>query len=340
MNKSKVGIVVLNFNCSDYTIACVKSIVNSTYDNFICFIIDNGSSLEERSALENKLHVLFSSINCSSSSLNIQSQYHETDSFYTSKVVLIRISNNVGYAGGNNIGIQHAIDNGCDLIWILNNDTIVDSQALRFLVAYAGLNPWAGIIGCCIMDYNTQNIQCIGGARYMWLTGKSYNFLSAADCFSAEHVIKHLFTDYISGASIMVRKDVLEQIGYFDERFYLYHEEVDLAERCAKHGIKLGVSLEARIWHKGGASTGSISSLRSRSVHSVYFVERGCILLSRKHHSFVTAMLAVARVIHGISFLMVGRRDCFTWCMKGILDGLRGALGTRPDNVVARMDVQ
>lgn len=162
-------------------------------------------------------------------------------------LIFIQTGNNLGFSGGNNIGIRYALKKGdFGYIWLLNNDTKINRDALTALVETARADPKKGAVGSVIYEMGEpEKIQIWGGARINFLRGVTH-------CFKTPVPSERLH--YIAGSSLLLKRKVLEEVGLFDEGFFLYWEDSDLCFRMRKAGWKLAVAEKSKIWHKGGAS--------------------------------------------------------------------------------------
>ncbi len=163
---------------------------------------------------------------------------------------LIINKDNLGYAGGNNIGIKYALESGADYVFILNPDTTVKSDLLAKLAETAKRNPKAGIIGMAINE-GGKVIYC---GEIEWLKSELKH--------STLHTTHYtLHTDqYIPGAAMFVSKKVFEKIGMFDERYFLYFEDADFCVRAQKARFKLTVAPEATVHHNPSSSTSKLGA--------------------------------------------------------------------------------
>ena len=157
-----------------------------------------------------------------------QYELHSTvDDFLDNfKIVIIKNTNNLGYAGGNNVILKHILQyDRFTYIWLLNNDTIVHSKALEELLMYMDMHKDVGICGSKIYYYNIPSrIQACGGAFYNKWLGVISN------CDNDILAFKHKLS-YIVGASMMITGDCLRSIGFLSEEYFLYFEELDWANR-------------------------------------------------------------------------------------------------------------
>lgn len=245
-----ISIVVLNWNGADDTLACLDSLAALTYPNFYVIVVDNGST--DDSLLKLRAY-------CADFPL-----------------ALLETGRNLGYAGGNNVGTQHALDHGADFVLVLNNDTTVAPDLLECLVESAQRNSDAGVFSARIMYFDEPEIIWFDGGRWNSSTmrlewpgqGETELILSSTD-----HD-----TDYACGAALFFRSEVARQIGLLDESFFLVWEEVDWGFRARKAGWRNVVVPAAKVWHKIGVSFGSESSpLRT------YFSIRNELLWFSRH---------------------------------------------------------
>jgi hypothetical protein len=181
---------------------------------------------------------------------------------------------NTGYAGGNNLGIRHALRRGAQQVVLLNNDTVVAPQFAQRLRAAAGAHPEYGVLGPVInfMDEPHQ----------VMTDGVVFNRASVAGFFQRRPAPLSTGAvtevDIVNGCCIMVAARVFRRIGLIDERFFLVHEESDLCLRARRAGYRCGVLGETLVWHKG-----SSAFQRSGKRLQRYYDARNLSLLLHKH---------------------------------------------------------
>lgn len=200
-------------------------------------------------------------------------------------LVLIQTGANLGYAGGNNVGLRYAQSRGdAAYVWLLNNDTVIHPRALAALVETAEENPRAGMVGSRLMYYGDPGrIQAIAGGTVLSWSGLTRHLgAEQTDVGRWSEVIE---PDYVTGASMLVRSAVLDDVGLLDERYFLYSEEVDWCLRAREAGWRLLYAPGSTVWHKGGQSVQYSSPLHD------YHTVRGMLLLVRR---FYPARLPVA----------------------------------------------
>jgi GT2 family glycosyltransferase len=193
-------------------------------------------------------------------------------------LTLIQTGANLGFAGANNVGIRWIQGRGdAAYVWLLNNDTVVDREALTALVEEAEREADAGMIGSLLLEYDEpERIQAVGGGHLIRWQGFTHH---VGEGRRADEVWEgSLEPDYVTGASMLVRRAVLDQTGGLDTRYFLYSEEVDWCLRARELGWRMRAALASRVWHKGGKSVRHGSPLHD------YHAVRGMLLLVRRFH--------------------------------------------------------
>ncbi len=216
----KVIAIVLNFNGKADTKECIDSLLLSTYSNLEIVIVDNGSRDES---------VAFFKANYPS-------------------IHLIESSDNLGYAGGNNLGIRYALEKKADYIFVLNNDTIVDARAIGEFVDASHILSNHILGGSVYTYHNKDELQHFGG---IWLAKKG-KFKNLPDGKFDTKTSSEL--DFLTGCALFIPRIVFEKIGLFEQRFFLYYEEIDFCFRARKNGFQLSFVPEPKIWHKESKS--------------------------------------------------------------------------------------
>jgi len=221
----KVHVVVLNWNGWSDTAACLSSLQHLNYRNFRVIVVDNGSTDDSVS--------------------RIRMQFPAVD--------LIETRKNLGFAGGCNVGIAHSLAQGVDYIWLLNNDTTVHHAALQSLVEVAESDCRIGAVGSAIYSAgNPQRLEAWGGGCVNFWLGRSRHILKPVS-------VKKI--QFITGASLLLPRKVMETQGQFDDRFFMYWEDADYCFRLRRAGWRLAVAGQSKVWHKGSASVGHTSAL-------------------------------------------------------------------------------
>lgn len=241
-----VAIVIVNYNGSRDTIACVKSLLLSTYEQYRIIIVDNASNVENLSLLKNGLN-----------EYRLVSQGSNIYYYLNRKIILLISSYNGGFAVANNIGAKYVIDNFCELdnIWFLNNDTIVKSDTLKLLADYLNSSdPKLGILGNKLLFLdNPKKIQAIGGT-YNKIFARC-NHVGAYEIDEGQYENCKKKIDYVVGASMFVKKSFIMDVGFMSEDYFLYFEELDWIIRGKYRGWYFDCLLDAIVFHKEGGST-------------------------------------------------------------------------------------
>jgi len=282
-NSPLVYIIILNWNGWEDTIECLDSLLQINYSNYRIVLCDNNSqdrSLEQiKQWLDNRLSPTY--IECS--------QFQDIKDTYGHQIILMPTGANLGFAGGNNIGIRSALsDSNCDYVWILNNDTTVDPNALTALVDRFQLDPNIGICGSKLIYYYQRDlVQAWGGGRYdKWLGVANNLGMGASIELKVDSLEVEKTLDFIMGASMLVSRSFIKDVGLMNEQYFLCFEELDWIVR-AKGKYKLGYADRSIVYHKEGGSTGNNSDKNQRSYLSDYYNQRSYILFTRTYYPYL-----------------------------------------------------
>ena len=246
MNRPKVAIILLNWNGKADTIECMESLGKVTYPNYEIWIVDNDSS---------------------DGSVELFRQRYPG-------VGLIVNDKNLGFAGGNNVGIRRAMEDGAEMLLLLNNDTVVYPDFLDRMVQVAEGDEHVGIVGPKICFYSAPDKIWSAGGTINMFTGAIGNFGEGLpqDRFSG---VKRV--DYVSGCALLIKSSVIRQIGLMDEDYFLYFEETDWNVRAHEKGYISVVNYDACILHKSGMAVNKIKG------SDYYYVPRNLPLFIRKN---------------------------------------------------------
>jgi hypothetical protein len=247
-----VSILVLNWNSCHLTVECVESLRSLDYGNHEVVLIDNGS--EDGS--EALLRTTFPDLK------------------------LIQTGRNLGYAGGNNRGIAHALSRGSEYIWLLNNDTRVHPGALRALVDALATRPQAGIAGSKIFSMeDPERLSYAGGRFDPWKGRALHQGREETDHGQYDRLET---TDFVTGCSLLVRASVVRTVGPMDERFFLYYEDLDWNLRIQQAGFQSLYVPTSVLWHREGGSLGR-SLGKTMKPDVVYYVARNSLYFYARH---------------------------------------------------------
>ena len=231
-------------------------------------------------------------------------------------LVLVNTGGNLGFAGGNNVGLRYALARGFDCVWLLNNDTVVRPDALRRMAAEIQRDPSVGIVGSTLLYYHAPDtVQAWGGATYNpWLALPRHHgaHRPAAEAVDAAKVERRLA--YVTGASMLVTSRFLREVGLMSEDYFLYFEELDWASRAAGR-FRLAYAPESIVFHKEGGTIGA-SAERKTALADYHFM-RNRILFTRK---FRPAALPTVYFALGVAALRRARRG--EWDRVRMIAGL------------------
>jgi GT2 family glycosyltransferase len=222
-----------------------------------------------------------------------------TPSDANAPLVLIRTGGNLGFAGGNNVGLRYALARGdLESVWLLNNDTVVDPMALQHLVDAMRAEPSMGICGSTLMEYaDPRRVQARGGGTFnAWLALP--RFIGAGerrlDAPADPRGVRRRLA-YVTGASMLVSRRFLETVGLLDEGYFLYFEELDWALRAGGR-FTLGYAPDSVVYHKEGRSIGTHGG-REKSLLSDRYFMRNRLLLTRKYFPRRLATVRLALLV-------------------------------------------
>lgn len=314
---SRVTIILVNWNGWQDTIECLESLLLLDYPDFRIVVCDNGSSdnslqkIKNWAARNNTPTTEYNRIEAETGgSLSVDST-----------LTLIRNNENLGFAGGNNVGLRYVLARGgADYYWLLNNDTVVETGALTHLVARMQRQPTSGICGSTVCLYHDrQRVQALGGGHYCRWIGLPWHYgrFSRRGAEINPHRAE-AWMNYVEGASMLVSKEFLEKIGLLCEDYFLYFEEADWAIRAEGY-FTLAYAPESLIYHKVGGSIGTSSNPATMSYTSDYFNVRNRILFTRRFYP--AALPTVYIVLFGAMLLRIilGKRDRAMMIFKTIL---------------------
>jgi GT2 family glycosyltransferase len=289
-----VYVVTVTWNGKADTLQCLESLRRMTYPNFRLLVVDNGSQDDTVDVLRSKFP----------------------------QVELLANATNLGFSGGFNLGLRHAMAQGAGWLLIINNDTLVAPDLLVELMGHA-TDPAIGMLAPKIYSMSEPNrIWSVGGRRSRWTTEMVDGGHGQVDAGQWEVPLPR---DYFTGCALLLSRALLEDVGLFDaERFSpAYYEDSDLCVRARQAGWRLLLVPSAHVWHKGAASSGGNDSPQER-----YLMARNSVRFFRKHirgwrwaivfpYRLASAMKTTLRLTRDAGWRSIGAH----W--RGLLDGLR-----------------
>jgi len=302
-----VVISLLNFNSKKNTLDCLKSLEDIRKDGFklTIVIIDNASKED----------------------FDLKSKTVKDIS-----LVVIKNNENLGFSGGHNIAIKYALNNRADYILILNNDIYVDKDFLAELLKTAGEDKSVGILSPKIyfasgFEFHKDRYSKNEIGKVLWYAGGEMDWANViglnrgVDEVDKGQYDKDEETEIATGCCMLIKKEVFENIGLFDDKYFLYYEDSDLSMRARRKDFKIMYVSSSVIWHKNAGSAGG-----SGSVLQDYYITRNRLLFGFKFAAF-RSKLALFR--ESLSLFLRGRR----WQKRGAIDFYLGRLGKGSYNV-------
>lgn len=171
------------------------------------------------------------------------------------QVTLFENSNNCGFAGGNNVAMRFAAQEGADYVWLLNNDATVEKDTLTRLVMTAENSQNIGLVSPIIYHFDDRNkIQSCGG--YIDWQQHEYGIILSPESWQDYSTQDHISL-YLWGTALLIKRSVIDKIGYFDEKYFAYTEDRAYCVKAEKAGYRSVIDPNARAFHKWAASTGN-----------------------------------------------------------------------------------
>lgn len=293
----KVFVIVLNWNGKEDTLDCLQSLRSTAYDNYTVVLVDNGSEDDSVAAVREKFP----------------------------EVELVLTGKNLGFAGGNNVGIEYAIKAGADYIFLINNDTTVHPDYLKELVLVAESDAKIGAVGSKIYYHGEPERIWFAGGKINWLKNKGEHI-------GLDEIDKGQFDDikevgYLTGCALLVKREVVEKVGVLEDDYFLYYEDADYSLRIRNAGYKTMYAPKSKIYHKVSRST------KPGSASYVYYHVRNGLVNARRNGDifvkiaiYIFALLLSVKQLVKIIFFPKKRAWAFA-VLRGEKDFLRGKMG-------------
>lgn len=342
--RRRVYVAVLNWNGWTDTIECLESLARLSYPDVTIVVCDNGSTdgsvemiadwaagkLDVHVPADNPLRRLSfppvpKPFPCELPDREDGRHGPAGDDAHriSPRLVILESGENLGFGGGTNVALRYILERqDASYVWLLNNDTIVEPGALDAMVAAVEAAPLAEMCGSTVLSYSEPEVvQAAGGFRYNPWLGTSARLLEsrrAAELagYRADRLARLMYGIY--GASVLVSRRFLEDVGPMCEQYFLYFEEQDWAVRARRRGIGMTVARNSIVYHKEGRSTGA-SSRSKRSELSDYHSIRSRVLFTRRHYPY-----ALPTVILGLVGVVARRVRRGQWNRMGLV--VRAAL--------------
>jgi GT2 family glycosyltransferase len=246
MKCAQVVTVVLNWNGKPDTLACLGSLEKTTYPSHRIVVVDNASADDSVSAIKQQ----FSSVH------------------------VIANRKNLGFSGGNNVGIEWALQQGADYCFVLNNDTLVDSEAISYLVDTIHSDEGIGAVGPLIIYMEQPDTIAALGGEIRWATAEAIQGYNLTPVSQAPGTA--IGTDFLTAAAVLVRKEAILKAGTMPEGYFYGMEDAAWCHHLKQAGFRLVADPRARVWHKESAATGHFSPQK------MYYTSRNALMFLRR----------------------------------------------------------
>lgn len=289
----RVGVVILNWNGWRDTLDCLTQVRQLDYptSRLEIVLVDNGSHDESVAQLRRQ-----------------------------AGVTLLELPSNVGFAAANNVGIRHVLAHSCDYMLLLNNDTVVSPELLTPLLQVFHMDSTAGVV--------SPKIRYCDPPDRLWYAGGEFRdprligYMVGLGEVDTGQYDRTRVVDYAVGCCMLIRRAVFEQIGYLDERFFFYNEDVDFSYRATRRGFSVWYQPDSVILHKVSHSTRDDLPRRT----SLYAQSR--VVFFAKHIRGARLLVVVGLELMRLFRILArelwhGRADMAHSYVRGLLTGLR-----------------
>lgn len=297
--------VVLTWNGREDTLLCLESLAEIPRADLEIVCVDNGSVDGTVEAVRERFP----------------------------QVVVIEAGANLGYAGGNNLGLRHALGRGARWIMLVNNDATVAPDVIDGFERAIARRPRAAILAGKVYFADRPDTIWFAGQRVSTIAGYSGRPRGYGRR-DGDRYAAVVDTGRAVGALMAVSREALESVGLFDEDLFAYVEDVDLALRVRRAGREIVVAPEARAWHRVSASTGG----EAASTHTLYYGVRNTVTVLERHRPLGPwgtrarrASILLTYALHAVT--RRDRRRALAAVRRGFQDALAGRLGPRPGPV-------
>jgi GT2 family glycosyltransferase len=273
----KVFLLVLTYNGKDLVLDCLETVMKSDYPNLHVVVIDNGGSDGTPVAV---------------------------DEAWGDRVHVLRLFPNIKFSRANNAGIEYALEHGADYVMLLNDDTLIAEDMISEVVAAAEADPGVGMAGPKIYYHKPEDQIWFAGGRIHLSRGTTEHIgIRERDEGQYDTAAE---MDYITGCALLVRRDVIEQIGVLDPMYKAYYEDTDWSMRASRAGWKLLYVPSGRVWHRISAATGG-----QLTAYKIWHKLRsGFIFLSRYgrwYHFFTAPIFQIVELFRVLRLASSGR---------------------------------
>lgn len=314
-----IHVVLVNYNGTDDTVACLASLRTLRGGPLSVTVVENGSREAARDELRR---------------WGVEQGFRpEHDALSGAlagadgpiAVTLVFSPENLGFAGGNNVGIRRALaDPACSHAWILNNDTEVDPDALAALRRRMDEDPVIGMCGSTLVFHDDRaTVQAVGGRFNRWKARAEELAPSTPIAALPARAAVERDVAYVVGASMLVSRRFLEEVGPMSEDYFLYYEEIDWAAR-ARGRFRLAWAPDSIVYHKEGGSIGTSSRARPSDL-SLYYMARSSLRFLARHRPLSLPGGAARLGVKALAYALKGDRRAAAVIGRAALHAATGA---------------
>jgi GT2 family glycosyltransferase len=292
-----VWCIVLAYNGIDLTLECLDTLRAQDYPNLHLLVVDNASTDGTAAILRTQ----------------------------APDVEVLISGENLGYAGGNNLGMRHALEHGADLLFLVNNDTRLEPHCVAALVDEIQKPPACGAVGPMVYTWDNWETISSAGGKVDWAAADAIN-VGAGETDQGQYPARRV--DFVNGCGILVSKIAIERVGLIDERFFMYWEETDWCVRMHEAGLDVRFQPAARMQHKAPLTWEQQSPL------TLYYMGRNRLFFFARHGRAmqrVGAVMGAAKgLLHGVVHnRRAGNHAASEAAQRALIDGLLRRWGRR-----------
>lgn len=294
-----VAIILVNWNGFDFTQACLNSLRKIDFPDFKIILVDNASQNQEGKSLKKSFP----------------------------EIELIENAENLGFSGGNNVGIKYALEQGFSHIMLLNNDTAVEPDFLGEMMRKFHQNPSLGVVQPLILFLNDPKKIWSAGGKWVPSFGGAITLGDREPV--ADYRFKKTDLDWATGCCMLISREAILKTGLLNEQYFAYFEDVEWSLRFKKADFKMALAEKSVIYHEAGASSKKTHSEGTLSPRVFYYNVRNQFLLIRNQGIKAGIIYHFFRFLAWAGYFLVrGRFKKMNAVLKGIRDGLSEDLQT------------
>ena len=289
--------MIVNYNGYQDTVDCLESLRKITTPNFFVVVVDNGSTDDSSKKLR--------------------------DYVLPNRELLICLEENLGFSGGNNVGIRYAIRKGAEFVCLLNNDTVVEPNFLDKMISVSSFDS---VIYGKIKFFKDPDKIWFAGGRYNRWTGKTVHFrYNEIDSRQGHQKTDDEDCNFVTGCLLLIPTSVIEKVGLLSEHYFLYYEDTEYSLRLSEYEIQMKYAPEAVIYHKVSAST------QKAPDRTLYYSVRNSLLLISEHEKGLRKLSAYSCVTARYIRRILKRQYKYRVVRTAYLDWFKGKYGEKSD---------